>query len=268
VLLKNHTENKITINFYQFSIDPDTFFEEVNPHALFFLADTEKCKELEDDYGMMFISNENQKERAEFLFNDDLVNVSKNDKENKITSWDFISKYKHPCNSLIIADNYILQYNEKIENNLIGLLRKVLPDKLNKREFQITIITGEVGVKQRYDFIMECLDKLKKPYKISLKIITKSVDNHDRNFLTNYLWINSGYGFTIFRDDKDHQRLKPEANTHLSITPLNSNPAAKDVVLSLKNQYKKIEQNGVNIGSQLIVMPKEEQGKVTSKLLK
>jgi hypothetical protein len=266
-LLKQFQSNEIDLCFYpleEMDARGEDFFNEIDPHALFFIDSTEKCRKLANDYGMIFISNEIRNDFAECIFGyeTDYVNISK--KENKLRSWDFISRYKHPCNSLILSDNYILADNKKMKNNLLKLIDNLLPEKL-ERDFQLIILTGNpkgsLDIERRYHFLSEHIHTLR-DYRIDLKIIAKSVDNHDRNILTNYLWISSGFGFSIFKG----QHIS--ANTHFSIHPIASKKSIRDVVESLKIQYKKIEQESDNVGTEVAVMPKEKTHEVTSRLLK
>ena len=266
-LLKQFQSNEIDICFYRFdemNSHPANFFNEVDPHALFFINDTEKCRKLAQDYGMIFVSNEIRDDFAECIFGYEADYVSISKKENKLRNWDFISRYKHPCNSLIISDNYILSDNRKMKNNLLKLVDKLLPEKL-ERDFQLIILTGNgrenTDVESRYSFLSEQIGLLRE-YRIELKIVAKSRDNHDRNLLTNYLWISSGYGFSIFKG------RQLSANTHFSIQPIASRRSIREVVESLKMQYKKIEQEGDNTGAEIVVMPKEKTREVTSRLLK
>ncbi|MDR1919959.1 MAG: hypothetical protein LBQ65_09990 [Tannerellaceae bacterium] len=266
-LLKHFISNQIDLRFYHFEemeAGAEAFFNEVNPHALFFMGSTERCKELAEDYGMIFVSNELRDDFAECIFGYEIDYVSINKKESSLRNWDFIARYRHPCNSLIIADNYILADNKKMKNNLLKLIDKLLPEKL-ERSFQLTIITGSgrdhLSIEGRYKFLAEQVHKLR-DYRIELKIVAKSTDNHDRNILTNYLWINSGFGFTIFKGPHI------SANTHFSINPIAGKESIREVVESLKTQYKRIEQEGDNIGSQISVMPKEKSHQISSRLLR
>lgn len=267
VLLKQFQSAEIDLSFCRLDeIDarPSGFFNEIDPHALFFLDSAERCRKLSEAHGMIFVSNELRDDLAECIFGYEADFVSVGKRENKLRDWDFISRYKHPCNSLIISDNYILADSRRIRNNLLELVDKLLPEKL-ERDFQLVILTGNAGeridVENRYRYLVEQVGKLRE-YPIELKIVARSVDNHDRNILTNYLWISSGYGFSIFKG------RQPGANTHISIHPIASRRSIREVVESLKRQYKKIEQEADNVGSGIVVMPKEKTRQVSSRLLK
>lgn len=223
---------------------------------IFFLTNTDECKKLEDDYGLFFISNDTLEDKANILFDQTTIPIEKNGR--KYSDWSFIEKYAHPCNAMIIADNYILKNDKDLESNLISLLDKLLPKKLNKIDFQLTIITGDgkipIDIENRYKLIKSELEKIGRPYKIELKIIGKSENNHDRNLITNYLHIYSGFGFILFRK-KDFLKNITLANTMISINSVFGKPNIREMVSSLKKQYKLINSNSVNIGSEKIVYP-------------
>lgn len=237
------------------TIQPD------NPEQLYFLSDASKGRELEEDYGMLFISNETVYDYAKLLFDQSTIPIEKNG--SLYNNWQFLEKFSHPCNAMIIADNYLLKNDNDFRFNLIELLDILLPKKLNKVSFQLTIITGDgrsyIDVKNRYDFIQSELDKLNREYAIELRIIGKSEGNHDRNLITNYLHIYSGFGFVLFRANGNvrNAQNKVLANTVLSVNSFVCRTDMKLMVNSLKKQYKQIHLEARNIGSVKIIYPEE-----------
>lgn len=232
-----------------------------NQSQLFFLSDATKCKKLEEDYGMFFISNETIYDYAKLLFEQSTIPIEI--KGSLYKNWQFLEKFTHPCNAMIIADNYLLKNDNDLSFNLFELLHILLPKKLNKVSFQLTIITGDersyVDVKNRYDFIQTEIQRLNREYTIELRIIGKSEGNHDRNLITNYLHICSGFGFILFRG-KDHtinSKNRVLANTVLSVNSTVSRTDMKLMVNSLKRQYKQIHSEARNIGSVKIIYPEE-----------
>lgn len=223
---------------------------------IFFLTNTNKCKHMEEDYGLFFISNDTLEDKASILFDQTTIPIERNG--NTYRDWNFIEKFAHPCNAMIIADNYILKNDKDVESNLITLLDKLLPKKLNKINFQLTIITGDgkssIDIENRYKLIKSELVKIGRPYKIELKIIGKSVNNHDRNLITNYLHIYSGFGFILFRK-KDYSKYTTLANTMISINSVLCKSDIREMVTSLKKQYKLTNSNAINIGSEKFIYP-------------
>ena len=135
-------------------------------------------------------------------------------------------KYINYCNSLIIIDNYLLQADnkqtyanksvkEKIENNLIPILEVLLPKEISI-PFHLYIFACE----DSYPF-KSLMDKEKEEslyssirgirggkVPIEIKLINCKKSFHDRVILSNNIWISSGMGFDLFRED-DSQINKP-----------------------------------------------------------
>ena len=272
---KNYFNNLIFDQFIEIQKEPDAFFEKVNPHAIFFLSDITKCKQFEEDYGMLFISNDNIYEFTEkiFGFKEELIFFNPDNKS--ILNWDFISKYKSPCNSMVIVDNYIFEKNTDI--NLKPLILKLLPGKsLGKLKFHIYIITMKVkNHRTKKDLYCKILnyfgDELKK--NIKLKIIydikTEATKHHDRNIITNYLWINSGVGFTIFERDYCHQKIN--VFTHFTLFAIPKNQTIRKVIESLKKLYNSLEESPDDDRKKYLeehVIPSNQSGIITNRLLK
>ena len=182
--------------FEQMKTD-EAFFKSLNfPQALFFLASPpETCHQLCEDYGYIFISKDEIDEKIPFLFNFDIQNLVRNQQPR---SWAFLQKYQHPFNAMIIADNHIL--NRRYDENLFAIMKNLMPQTLNNQVFHLTIIVKDdstVSDGQRQS-INEFLEN-EFNYEINLTIL-KSSRLHDRNILTNYIWISSPYGFELFHN--------------------------------------------------------------------
>jgi len=140
-----------------------------------------------------------------------------------IRNWDDFSKYKHPLNSLIIADNYILSLNWEIENNLFKILKSLLPNNDLEIELDITIITGKFyGMKKflnfdktKWEYIEVGIEEIFKKVnnylieKLNLKRINLSIvkhelnESHARQILTNYFVFKSDQTFNFFDKNGD-----------------------------------------------------------------
>jgi hypothetical protein len=236
----------------------DDYFSGINPRALFFLDKSiVECEQMSQKYGMIFISKDDILLNLHFLFDSDVQPITKS---GNIDDWEFIQKYKHPCNSIIIADNYLLK--ENIEENIIAFLKYLLPDSLDIN-FHLTLIAGgdksdsSFDIEKRYETIINSLQG-DYDYNINLTIL-KTKENHDRNLLTNYFWINSGYGFSLFKEKK----VKNETNLFcfpiftlqanysgfgkmLKDSDISKNRIATSVA-SLIGKYKKINSSTVDI---------------------
>ncbi len=193
--------------------DTSQFFTNItHPSPVFLIDNLESCKEI-GHYGALAYTHENINSSS-FLFSQSVEHLTKG----RIGNWEFIKKYRHPFNSLILADAHILTSKESKEN-LIGLLLNLLPSKLSI-PFDLTIITDRdvktnkpTNKELEENEILNALSSL--PYTINLTIIIDKI--HDRNFITNYLWCNSGYGFELVKNGKINR------NTHLTFYPITYN---------------------------------------------
>lgn len=174
----------------------------VNEDSIFsqslFLLDLPKevCDNIESDFGLLVLNNDNIKERCNLMFKGFSQPIEKRSTE--IIDWTFLNKYSFPCNSLVIFDSYI---NKNRSENLFEILSIMLPERL-KIPFHITISTLKDTID--FDDLKESVESFLKQNKPNLEyrlcILSYPKDYiHDRNLLTNYLHINSGIGFDIFK---------------------------------------------------------------------
>lgn len=173
---------------------------------LMFNQPKEICEKIEDDYGIMVLHKENIKERCKFIFEPYLQPIEKNSKT--IKDWSFLNDIKHPCNNLIIFDNYI---NKEKDYNLFALLSFFLPISL-KTTFHITISTlkEDKGVKTNHKVLEEKTLKYIKEIRpmLNFKLCILAHDSsqvHDRDLLTNYIWLNIPAGFDLFTVNKRNE---------------------------------------------------------------
>jgi hypothetical protein len=207
----------------------DEVITKTSPQTLFFLDKSPaECKALEEDFGQIFISRTELATQSAWLFAWALRNIPK--KDSAYTNWDFLAEFRHPCCALVLADNYILKKKEAWGENLLQVLDKLLPQKLNKREFEITIITEKKDLdnsllKTRFGELSTALATLR-PYTIVLSVVCTH-EIHDRNLLTNYLWVSSGVGFTLFKNqhvtESTHLTMLPISYLHFNYPCYNTN---------------------------------------------
>jgi len=246
-------------------------FENINPHTVFFLADTKKCEKLGEDYGMLFVSNEMKNEKANILFNTGSVEIEKDKDDYK--NWKDLANQKyfiHPCNSIIITDNYIVKNEKHYKDNLFALINVILPKSLNKLPFQITIIADEYLSEEKkkicYESIVNHLKYLKEErgyrYDIELKIIFQTNnENHARNLITNYLRLSPDDSFNWFEENREHNKrfrndyhLRITSNLKLSYSTIFNDSGYKKI----KEQYKKYDNNKTKYLETPILQNKEE----------
>jgi len=186
-----------------------------DPQRMFLLDVTsEKCLQLENDYGLMFISNDNFTNSATFLFSSDIALVNE-----RTQNWDFVKQYKHPCNSIVLVDNYILKKdNTNLHQDIKSLFDALLPSQLNRNTFNIQIYATDANDGKddtKKDLIKNTIKDLR-PYTIDVTISSSHVttgSQHDRYLLTNYCMFNSGYGFVLKKTER-------QKGTSLMVWPL------------------------------------------------
>ncbi|GHT44713.1 hypothetical protein AGMMS49965_20860 [Bacteroidia bacterium] len=225
MLKKKKGNGEIKIKFDKFPIN---FDEADNRHAFFFLSDSTKSRQMEENYGMMFISNEDYIERANFLFSSvTLLSIDTN------TNWDIVQAFRHPCNSIILIDNYILGKKD-MEKEIKTLFDSLLPNKLEKQKFTVTIFTkkadNEDKIKQKEN--LKKAIKTLRNYTIEVNINDVDHSQHDRSLITNYCLFECGYGFVL----DYNERVK---GTRLYINRI-TQPKVYQAILNLEKKLTKV----------------------------
>lgn len=213
---------RLTPNF-QDQLQEEAFYDRGDT-KLFFNEDDQN-DQLEADFGCIFISSQ-QLNKAHFLSNWHLIPFTK--QRPRFDSWSFITQFRHPCNALVITDNYLFakddlaQNQRQLDENLLVLLKGLMPSSL-KIPFHLTIIGSPIDKKGNYQnylkgnlealhsYILKALQQ-HFTYPIHLSILIAPF--HDRNILTNYAWISSGNSFTYFENRRLH------SNTNLTFQPI------------------------------------------------
>lgn len=184
---------------------------------MYFIERAKKdCEQLSLDLGHEVICTENLNEKWS------IYNPKREDKKRKVTksrnipanfrfdSWDVLNEYNHPVNSILVFDRYILVDNDqqKIENNLIPLIKKLSGNKKSPKALEITIVTSlfKYNIHKSYLSLEQDLKKtLKRDFKLNL--IFHSKQGYPRNFeglkarriFTNYFVIKSEDSFNYFK---------------------------------------------------------------------
>jgi hypothetical protein len=143
-------------------------------------------------------------QKADFLFHTEPFRILREQKD-----WSILSKIKHPCNALVLTDNYLFQ-NDRTHENIASILSSLMPDVLEDGfVFELTIIgyphqptkpdDPESIIRDLTQKAKAIGDLLKKrfTYQISLSVIPKY--HHGRYIHTNYFRIISEKGFGLFR---------------------------------------------------------------------
>jgi len=204
----------------------------------------ELCKEIENFYGIKvicianFFDNEN-------LFVDHAEPIELGDKSH--TDWRFLGTFKHHCNTLAIVDNYILKDKSVIIENLIPILDYLLPQKL-KIPFQISIFAVKelkhgpnLNFKSFHEFISDEIKRIRPELNFNLGIFQLRNEFHDRNLITNYIFIDSGGGFDLFKKKKAIHQTKV-AGFYPSFVP-NMKQGGIQLYFQVRKSLKKIHHN-------------------------
>lgn len=245
-LLKNNILTICPEVFSQIKNNDSVFFQSLSSNSLIFCDfEINEIKKLEEKYGVIILTSKNFRGNA-ILFKQH-IEIFING-ENK--DWNFLKNINHPFNLLIINDSYLVEgrYRNWHLNNLKQFLKSIIPIKL-EIPLHLTIIT------RAWDDDNKCFDKnkanyfkkelqdfiLEFPIKIELTILFTGVNYiHDRFFITNYFLANSGYGFTLFRNNQCTK------NTHLAVNPRSKKNISRLYDSLIKECNPKINNNLVS----------------------
>lgn len=196
-MFQKQSNNEIQLKSYQKEEFEDV--EKIDLNALYMLdVDNGLCDKLKNEFGVTAINIENLDD-YNFALEDQGKAIAKGDKF--LQSWKNVFERTKmlPYNAIIIVDNYILNDERFIEENIECILDTFIPQKL-KTTFQITIVTSldKPQCNKRYETLDGIIKKLRPNLGFEFTII-KSQDFHDRTILTNSMFIGCGAGFDIFK---------------------------------------------------------------------
>lgn len=104
-------------------------------------------------------------------------------------------------NTMIIADNYLLYDSQKIQYNLIPILKILLPNQLdNNIPYQICFFCEDQRnmLRNRLPQLVKIIKQIRPLLNFQLMIYDAQDVFHDRAIITNNVWISCGHGFDIF----------------------------------------------------------------------
>lgn len=229
-LLKKKGEGEIKIKYDDKY--PKDFGMVSDKHAIFFCCDSEACNLWEEQYGMLFFSNSDLFVKAARLFPQNCFFTV----DNTTPNWQFLSRYKHPCNFIVIIDNFIFKKENICNENLTSLFDALLPDKI-KKTFSVIIRTRKPNEDDKnwkdwkdkiqctdwkdkvISYFTDIIGKIRKKKDFPFQVIFEEIkySEHDRNMITNYYWFSSGNGFVLSEIEKQkntdiHIHHLPELN--------------------------------------------------------
>ncbi len=241
-------------------IKDTAFYSNTCPCKLFFITATEEeCNKLRNDFGFEYLNTTNYNEKWKVYYseredNKRIVTKDKNIEEAyRFDCWDTLKQYKHPFNSLLIFDKYLLSddnQDETIKNNLFKMLENLISiRKINKSKLNLMIIVDAKAtkeIKKYHKIISDFLDNLigKTNYKLNIvrlkKIAVNDEGSHYRCIYTNYFRIGADDSFTFF---EKNGKVKNKAS--ISFEFIYNNRTWQTVLSEIKDikNYLKVIEN-------------------------
>ena len=160
------------------------------------------------DYGILKIKAKFLLEQWRLYGKMETISIEKNNKSG-LKKWEEIERLKHPLNSLIICDNYILSEERLLANNLFPILKALLPTKDINEKVNVMIIYSQeskaiiqnqvLSTKILADIIHKYIQQQLFLKNIEVCVIkANSLFYHDRRIFTNYFAFESGNTFNYF----------------------------------------------------------------------
>lgn len=229
--LKNILKNAKNLKDYESAlsnIDNLKTTVQNDPHAIFLIDEIAESHldtwgNLQNRFGVICFKHSHWKDKAEFLLNWALFSVGKNLVGSKLPSWKTLEKFRHPCNAMVIAENYILDKKEEIDDNLLPLMDSLLPKEKLDIPFQITFIVqwdgnespqvNKTNLDKIFNYLKPQIESLRTDFNFELQVFCVNKElNHDRNIITNYLWLHSGHSFSYFKNENNTIRTIKDTN--------------------------------------------------------
>lgn len=196
---------------------------------------SEFCQNIEANYGVKVIPNELVFKTDNF-FNVHIESIEKGEKSHK--NWDFLRVYKHPCNALAIVDNYILKNEMIINENIVPILDKLLPKKL-EIPFHISIFAkNEFNNKKHQEHILNLISAIRPELNFKFTMHKMQNEFHDRSIITNYMLIDSGSGFDLFSKNRANHQTR--ITGYYPFSAANINADARLTYQGIKKSLRKI----------------------------
>jgi len=191
------------------------------PHSLYFHNQDEKLSnELLFTYNLLNSNIEFLKLTSkDFLISNDFT-ISPDKELNNFSDWSFLRNNNLPITDIIIADNYLVKDLEAMKHNILGILNNLIKPNLCSMELNVMItvekdILSAAALSDRLNIINDEISKKKLSHKYNIGIYEVKKDLlHDRDIITNYLWLRSGHSFDYFNKKNT---IKSNKNTSLDI---------------------------------------------------
>ena len=194
-----------------------------------FFIDNENLS-IDVDYGCFYTSSDTL-EKCEWLFETEDFRI-----DDTMTDWSVLKKINHPCNALVLTDDYMFTNDTNYEN-LLSVLKNLMPKNLKYDfHFHLTLIgynkDDKINLGQITKEILQELMFFFK-YRISLSIVREK--HHPRTIFTNYYRISGERGFFIFKDNQIIETKRTKLNTTIECKAI-TNFGKHSSTLETRNQ--------------------------------
>lgn len=211
--------------FDRINNDENTILETVNASAIFYLANSN----MNNRCGYL-ISNFEESYQKFSLINKEIepTSVSRG-KGNQFESWNKYFKNIPPLNTIIIADNYLLDKTESYDKNLFAIIDALIPNYRIDETIDISIIVKKdlINYKKKFNLIEEFLENKNNDFNLSIYLTTIN-EPHDRIIVSNYFYVTSGHSLDFF-----NKKGMISKETTLNFIPIGS-------IKSIKSFYEEI----------------------------
>lgn len=204
LLWKKKANGECNIEFHDKSFTEVDSMLSMNPLMVLFTKEDRGSSA--GKYGVININMDNVISKRHY-FKDNGTGV----KNGENWDWETFRGYaSEAANSLVIVDNYI--FKGDLRSNLYKILDIVLPKKLSI-PFHITIfyIESKPGAEEK---LKEYIKRIRPDLDVMIEFVKTckdannsfKTDFHDRALISNNIWIDSGAGFNILKQDRLHYK--------------------------------------------------------------
>ena len=185
---------------------------------------------IEQQFGCIFVSTSTL-EKADLLFYAEPFRIDR-----KQSDWSILKKIKHPCNALILTDNFLFA-NDATHENIISILLALMPIELTGGiEFHLTIIGYSAkdlhSLQKQAD---ELIALLKPRFSYSIRLTLIRENHHGRYIHTNYFRIFSEKGFGLFKN----RRISSNDETSVDCQPVTLSGRYANVLATRTDEIQK-----------------------------
>lgn len=221
-LLEINASIKTEINWKE-RVLRDNNTNQLSPITLFLLSNDDNCIQLENRYGYLFINNNNLIDKwLPVRYNRDISKLTPGILIDDFSfhSWRRLLQEKHPLNELLVLDLFVLEdkANQHLKDNLVPLIEVLRSFCESGLKLKVIIIADKIlnsNPARKFELLKDAYLKLiNEVSNIDLYILhydkedktiyQKSSDfnpEHDREIYTNYLKLECGAGWNIFKKD-------------------------------------------------------------------